>query len=92
MSERPRRLRWAFGAPATTPKHPYRDSAIVNAVLATLLLVAAWATGGELGRALIYALAFFAIATTWNWWRFRKRIAREAAVEPEVPPQRNGHR
>ena len=81
---------WATDLPV--PKHPYRDSAIVNAVLAALLLVAAWATGGELGRALIYALAFFAIATTWNWWRFRKRIEREAAAEPEVPPQRNGHR
>ena len=82
------------GAPWETdvpvPQHPYRDSAIVNAVLAGLLLVAAWATGGELGRAVVYAVAFFAIATAWNWWRFRKRIQREAAAEAELPPQRNG--
>jgi hypothetical protein len=63
------------------PKHPFRDSAVVNGVLAALLLVVAWLTGGNVVRAVIYAVAFFLIATAWNWWRFRQRLAREAAAE-----------
>ena len=66
------------------PQHPYRDSAILNAVLACALLLLAWLTGGELGRALAVAIGFFAIATAWNWWRFRQRIA--ARGISESPP------
>jgi hypothetical protein len=63
------------------PKHPFRDSAVVNGVLSVLLLVVAWLTGGSVVRALFYAVGFFLIATAWNWWRFRQRLEREAAAK-----------
>ena len=74
------------GGGTPVPKHPYRDSAIVNAALALLLLLIAWLTGGNLARAVVVALGFFVIATAWNWWRFRKRIE-ELEVAERRPPE-----
>ena len=68
------------------PKHPYRDSALLNGVLALLLLVIAWATGGEVVRAIVVALVFFVVATGWSWWRFRRRIA-ESDARAGRPPE-----
>ena len=66
--------------PPKIPKHPYRDSALFHGALATLLVFVAWLTGGGLGRALLVGLLYFVVATTWAWWRFRRRIEREAAA------------
>jgi hypothetical protein len=68
------------------PAHPYRDSALVNAGLSAAVLGLAWATGGNLLRALLVAIAFFLIATGWNWWRFHQRLA-EQAVRDRRPPE-----
>ena len=65
MSERP------------LPKRPYRDSFVVNLVLAGLILLISWLTDGDVGRALLVAIGFFLIATAWAWLRFRQRRERE---------------
>ena len=39
------------------PKHPYRDSLLLNLVLAGLIILISWATGGGLGRAVVFAIA-----------------------------------
>ena len=65
MSERP------------LPKRPYRDSVVLNLVLAALIVLISWATGGELGRAVVFATLYFVVATAWSWWRFRQRLAKE---------------
>jgi hypothetical protein len=78
-------LRPRGGSDSPVPKHPYRDSAIVNAVLAGLILLIAWLTGGDLPTAVVVAAAFFVIATGWNWWRFRQRLAAQAAAERKAP-------
>ena len=65
MSERPS---------APPPKRLYRDSVILNLVLAGLIVLISWATGGELGRAVVFACLYFVIATAWAWWRFRQRL------------------
>lgn len=70
MSERP--------GPAL-PKRPYRDSVVLNLVLAGLIVLISWATGGELGRAVVFATLYFVIATAWAWWRFRRRLGQEEA-------------
>jgi hypothetical protein len=59
------------------PQHPYRNSAIFHFVLACLIVVVAWATGGGLGRAFGYAAGFFVLATGWSWWRWRQRLGEE---------------
>jgi hypothetical protein len=84
---RPRRLRADDVIPL--PKRPYRDSVIFYGVLSALIVGIAWLTGGrivpgELLRdpgdgppqvgALLVAIAFFVVATTWSWWRFRRAL------------------
>ena len=61
------------------PARPYRDSAIMNAVLSAAIVGFAWLTGGDMSVAAIVAIAFFLLATAWSWWRFRQRIADHAA-------------
>ena len=67
------------------PAHPYRDTALVYGCMAGVLLVVAAVTGGDLIRAVIAAVVFFAVATAWTCWRFRMRIkARDAARAAEA--------
>ena len=86
-----RRRRAPLGGHLPLPQHPYRDAAVVNGILAILLLLTAWLTGGQLGRALVFGIGYFVIATVWSWWRFRARIAEEAAAKLKPSdPDRNG--
>jgi hypothetical protein len=62
---------------APMPKRPYRDSVLVNLALALVILVLARLTDGDFGRAISFAIAYFILATAWNWWRFRQRLQRE---------------
>ena len=63
------------------PAHPYRDTALVYAAMAVVLVIVATATGGDPLKAMLAALIFFTLATGWSWWRFRVRIKeREAAA------------
>jgi hypothetical protein len=83
LTDRPRekrKLRWD-GTPRTTPKHPYRDSAIVYAVLAGIVVGVTALTGGNMRAALIIAPMLFVVATGYSWWRWRKR-EREDAENP----------
>jgi uncharacterized membrane protein len=59
------------------PKRPYRDTLILNVVLAGLIVLISWATGGDLGRAVVFATLYFVVATVWAWWRFRQRLEQE---------------
>jgi hypothetical protein len=65
------------------PDHPYRDTALVYAGMAVVLVIVASLTGGQALRAIVAAAIFFVIATAWSWRGFRKRIrarAEEAAA------------
>ena len=59
------------------PKRAYRDSMLLNVFLAALIVVISRATGGELGRAVVFATLYFVVATAWAWWRFRQRLSKE---------------
>jgi hypothetical protein len=66
------------------PAHPYRDTAFVYGAMAVVLVIVATATGGDVLKAMLAALIFFALATGWSWWRFRVRIKeRDARVAAE---------
>jgi len=58
-------------------RHPFRDTVIMYAVLAIVIVVVAKLTGGSVARAMLGALAFFIAATGWSWWRFRRRPQQE---------------
>jgi len=68
LSERPR---------PPVPKRLYRDSVLLNLVLAGLIVLISWATGGGLGRALLFATLYFVVATAWAWWRFKQRLSQD---------------
>jgi hypothetical protein len=75
-----RRLRW--GLPEEpTPRHPYRDTLIVYAALALVIVLFAWITGGDVGKAAVIAVAVFVAASLWTAVRLRQRIRREQAKE-----------
>ena len=59
-----------------TPKRPYRDSLLLHLALAIVIVLVSWLTGGELGRALVFAAVYFVLATAWSWWRFRQQLGR----------------
>ena len=72
------------GAQTPLPKRPFRDSAIFYGVLSILFVLIVWATGGavlprwddeqrEVGG-LTIAILFFLVATSYSWWKFKKRI------------------
>jgi hypothetical protein len=61
-------------------RHPYRAVAILHAGLAVVILAFAGLTGGDLTRAIGFALGYFVIATGWSWFRFRQRERRSVPV------------
>ncbi len=72
-----RRLQW--GVPdVPPPKHPYRDTLIIYGVLALLLVLVAWLTGGAVGKAAVIAAFFFVVASGWSSYRWHKRLRAEA--------------
>jgi hypothetical protein len=74
----PRRLQW--GVPEQPPpKHPYRDTLIIYAVFAVLIVVVAWLTGGGVQRAAVVAVLFYVAASIWSVSRWRTRLREEAA-------------
>jgi hypothetical protein len=89
----PPRRRFPYGtASGSLPEHPYRDSALLHGGLALALVGIAWLTGGGIGRAVVVGLVYFTAATSWAWWRFRRRIqeARRASAEQaESKPDRS---
>ena len=70
-----RRLQWDDPSAPPPPKHPFRDSALLYAAMALVILVVAWITGGSVARAVVFAVAAFVGATAWSWWRWRERLA-----------------
>ena len=76
-----RRLRWDVpGQPL--PKRPYRDSALVYAALACLVVLITWLTDGDVARAAVVAAVVFVVATGWSWRTWRRRIQEEEARRP----------
>ena len=79
---RQRRLQW--GVPEQPPpKHPYRDTLIIYAVFAVLIVVVAWLTGGGVARAVEVAVLFYIVASAWSISRWRNRLRGEAERKRE---------
>ena len=71
------RLQWGLPE-APPPRHPYRDTLLVYGVLAVLIVVVAWLTGGAVGKAAVIAVFFFVVASAWSVYRWRRRLCAEA--------------
>lgn len=75
-----RRLRWdAPKQERTTPKRPYRDTALVYGSMAVVIVVIAVATGGSIVNAVLIAGVFFVVATLWTWRNWRNRLRGQRA-------------
>ena len=81
-------MRWdvARGGRAL-PKHPYRDTALVYAGLAGLVVVLALLTGGSLARALVTAALVYVAATLWSWRIWRNRLREHEAEQRDRMPR-----
>jgi len=79
-------------------RHPYRATALLHAGLAVVILAFAGLTGGDVARAIGFAIGYFVLATGWSWFRLRQRERRGtvAGTEGGAPgtngrtPGRNG--
>jgi hypothetical protein len=83
-----RSRRWG-PPPDPLPKRPYRDTALVFGGMAVAIVLVAWATGGDLVRAVLIAAAFFVAATGWGWRRWRERLRADSARDADglgTPP------
>jgi predicted MFS family arabinose efflux permease len=76
-SRKKKRLRWG-GSPRRALAHPYRDSAILYAILAGAVVGVTALTGGNVRAALVLAPLLFVVATAYSWWRWRQRERGEA--------------
>ncbi len=77
-----RMLRWDMPA-RKVPPHPYRDSALLYAGAAGVVVAVTALTGGNVRTAAIVAPAVFVVATAYSWWRWRQRIRAETKAEEE---------
>jgi len=84
VRRRTRQLSWSSEPPRAIPKHPYRDTALVYAFFAVLVVLVAWATGGPVVKAVVLAVAFFVAAVSWSWFRWRQRLAQQSAAEERL--------
>jgi membrane protein implicated in regulation of membrane protease activity len=78
-----KRLQWGLPE-APRPSHPYRDTLIVYGVLALLIVLVAWLTGGAVGKAAVIAVFFFVVASLWSLFRWRSRLRAEERRAQEV--------
>jgi hypothetical protein len=75
-----RRLKWGVPEPPP-PKHPYRDTVLVYAGLAVVIVIVAWLTGGGVPRAAAVAFIFFVVASGWTIFRFHSKLRGQRADE-----------
>ena len=73
--EDPKRLRWSLPE-SPPPARPYRDTAGLYGILAVVIVLVAWLTGGGIGKAIAIAAVFFVAATAWSFWQWRGRLRR----------------
>jgi Flp pilus assembly protein TadB len=78
-----KKLDWDDEPPREPPKRPYRDTALVYAAFALVIVVVAAITGGSLLRAVVYAFGFWVLATGYGIWRWRARLREHARHERE---------
>jgi Flp pilus assembly protein TadB len=75
-----RKLRW--GGPASnSSKHRVRDTALVYAFFAGLLVVITAVTGGSIVKGVVAGAVVFAAAMVYSWWRWRTELRRQEGGE-----------
>jgi len=83
-----KRLSWvAARGDRAVAKHPYRDTALVYAGLAGLVVVLALVTGGSLARAIVTAGLVYVAATLWSWRIWRNRLREQEAERQNRSPR-----
>jgi hypothetical protein len=71
-------------------RHPYRSAALLHGALAIVILAFAGLTGGDMTRAVAFAVGYFVLATGWSWFRFRQRERRAAGTGSGGAPGPDG--
>jgi hypothetical protein len=85
VSKRSRLLYWEPERPPL--RHPYRDTLVVYGVLALVIVLIAWASGGNVGNAVAVAAVFYVAATAWSLTRWRRRLRERPEPSDNPPPE-----
>jgi Flp pilus assembly protein TadB len=86
MRRRPRFLYWD-SVERPPLRHPYRDTLIVYAALALVIVLVAWATGSDVGKAALVAAAFYVAASAWSLASWRRRLRGQGTAGASSPPE-----
>ncbi len=76
--------------PPPLPRHPFRDSALLHAVFALVIIVVALLTGGSVVTAFLVACGYFVLATGWSWMRFSQRLKATAETDSSEAVEGDG--
>lgn len=72
-----------MSAEPPSPRRPFRDSALLYAAMAIVVVVVVFITGGKMSVAIPVALACFVVATGYAWWKLKQRLEEERRRERE---------
>jgi nicotinamide riboside transporter PnuC len=72
-----------MSAEPSSPKRPFRDSALLYAGMAIVVVILVFITGGKMSVAIPVALACFLVATGYAWWKLKQRREEERRQQQE---------
>jgi nicotinamide riboside transporter PnuC len=67
----------------SSPKRPFRDSALLYAGMAIVVVILVFITDGKMSVAIPVALACFLVATGYAWWKLKQRREEERRQQQE---------
>jgi Flp pilus assembly protein TadB len=75
-----RKLRWETPS-SNDSKHRVRDTALVYAFFAVLVVVITAVTGGSIVKGVVAGAVVFVAAMIYSWWRWREQLRRQEGDE-----------
>jgi Flp pilus assembly protein TadB len=75
-----KKLRWEVPK-ADGSKHRVRDTALVYAFFAGLVVVITAVTGGSVVKGVVAGAVVFVAAMIYSWWRWRDQLRRQEGGE-----------
>ena len=72
-----------MSADPPSAKRPFRDSALLYAGMAIVVLTLVFISGGNMAVAIPVALGCFVVATGYAWWKLKQRLEEEQRRQRE---------
>ena len=72
-----------MSADPPSAKRPFRDSALLYAGMAIVVLTLVFISGGNMAVAVPVVLGCFVVATGYAWWKLKQRLEEEQRRQRE---------